>query len=186
METNGINENFLNDLNRSVQNDISNINSLKGFEIISESLVYEILDIFGRNSLLSMLYQTGSGPGEVIAEKIKRKYEKNDFAIFEALKILMTELKEFYSMQIREVQENPDCFKVIIENHCFLREPYKHREKLKPGKAFCRINKGYFETAFRKLLGDKLKKVEINFLHDDLENDVCVEEIIFYPNYETF
>ena len=56
---------------------------------------------------------------------------------------------------------------------------------LKPGKAFCRINKGYFETAFRKLLGDKLKKVEINFLHDDPENNVCVEEIVFYPNLET-
>jgi len=43
----------------------------------------------------------------------------------------------------------------------------------------------YFETAFKKLVGDKLKKVEINFLHDDLENDVCVEEIVFYPNLET-
>jgi len=185
LETNGINENFLNDLNRSIQNDKSNINSLKGFEVISESLVYKILDIFGRNSLLSMLYQTGSGPGEKIAEIIKKKYAKNDFAIFEALKILMTELKDFYSMQIREVQEYPDHFKVIIENYCFLRDPYKHREKLKPGKAFCRINKGYFETAFGKLLGDKIKKVEINFLHDDPENDVCVEEIIFYPNLET-
>jgi len=180
-----MNENFLNDLNRSIQNDKSNVDSIKGFEIISESLVYKILDIFGRNSLLSMLYQTGSGAGEAIAKKIKQKYAKNDFAIFEALKILMTELSDFYSMQIREVQEYPDHFKVIIENYCFLRDPYKHREKLKPGKAFCRINKGYFETAFRKLLGDKLKKVEINFLHDDPENDVCVEELIFYPNLET-
>lgn len=185
METKGINENFLNDLNRSIQNDVSNINSLKGFEIISESIVYKILDIFGRNSLLSMLYQTGSGPGEAIAKKIKQKYAKDDFEIFEALKILMIELRDFYSMQIREVQEFPDHFKVIIENYCFLRAPYSEREKLKPGKAFCRINKGYFETAFRKLLGDKLKKVEINFLHDDLENDVCVEELIFYPNLET-
>ena len=70
METNGINENFLNDLNRKIQNDISNINSLKGFEVISESIVYKILDIFGRNSLLSMLYQTGAGPGEKIAKII--------------------------------------------------------------------------------------------------------------------
>ena len=185
MEIDGINENFLNDLNRSIQNDISNINSLKGFEVISESIVYKILDIFGRNSLLSMLYQTGSGPGEAIARIIKQKYDKNDFEIFEALKILMIELKDFYSMQIREVQEFSDHFKIIIENHCFLRNPYSHTEKLKPGKAFCRINKGYFETAFRKLLGDKLRKVEINFLHNDSENDVCVEEIIFYPKLET-
>jgi len=185
LETNDIDVDFLNELNRNIQNDVSNINSLKGFEVISESIVYKILDIFGKNSLLSMLYQTGSGLGEKIAEIIKRKYNKNNFKIFEALKILMTELKDFYSIQIREVQEYQDHFKIIIGNYCFLRDPYRNREKLQPGKAFCRINKGYFETAFRKLLGDKLKKVEINFLHDDLENDVCVEEIIFYPNHET-
>ena len=185
METKDLDENFLNDLNGSIQNDISNINSLKGFEVISESIVYKILDIFGRNSLLSMLYQTGAGAGEAIARKIKQKYEKNEFEIFEALKILMIELRDFYSMQIREVQEYSDHFKIIIENHCFLRNPYSHRERLKPGKAFCRINKGYFETAFRKLVGDKIKKVEINFLHDDIERDVCVEEIIFYPALKT-
>ena len=186
METNDIDENFLIDLNSSIQNNISNVDSLRGFEIISESIVYKILDIFGRNSLLSMLYQTGSGPGESIAKKLKLKYQKNEFGFFEAIKILMIELKEFYSMQIREVQEFQDHFKIIIENYCFLRNPYSHREKLEPGKAFCRINKGYFETAFKKLIGDKLKKVEINFLHNDLENDVCIEEIIFYPKLETF
>lgn len=185
MEPDSINGNFLNDLNMSIQNDVSNVNSLKGFEIISESIVYEILDLFGKNTLLSMLYRTGTGPGIKIAEIIKKKYNKDDFTIFEALKILMTELKDFYSLQIREVQEYQDHLKVIIENYCFLRAPYSHREKLKPGKAFCRINKGYFETAFIKLLGDKLKKVEINFLHDDLENDVCIEEINFYLNHET-
>ena len=185
METNGINENFLNDFNRSIQNDVSNINSIKGFEVISEALVYNIFDIFGRNSLLSMLYQTGSGPGEKIAKRMQEKYNKSEFEVFEALKLLMRELKDFYSIQIREVQEYSDHFKVIIENHCFLRNSIKRRERLKPGKAFCRINKGYFETAFRKLLGDKVEKVEINFLHDDIENDVCVEEIIFYHNLET-
>jgi hypothetical protein len=129
-----------------------------------------------------MLYQTGSGPGELIANKIKQKYGKNDFGFFEAFKILMLELKNFYSLQIREVQEYQDSFKIIIENYCFLRDPYSHREKLEPGKAFCRINKGYFETAFRKLLGDKLKNVEVNFLHNDVDKNVCVEEIVFYPN----
>ncbi|MBY8989098.1 MAG: hypothetical protein KGD61_11640 [Candidatus Lokiarchaeota archaeon] len=185
METNGIDVNFLNNLNKNIQNDISNIDSIKGFEVISEALVYNIFDIFGRNSLLSMLYQTGSGPGEIIAKIIQKKYNKSDFDIFEALELLMRELKDFYSIQIKEVQEFSDHFKVIIENHCFLRNSVKRRERLKPGKAFCRINKGYFETAFRKLLGDKLKKVEINFLHDDLEKDVCVEELIFYPNHKT-
>lgn len=185
MEPNSINVDFLNDLNRSIQNDTSSVNSLKGFEIISESIVYKILDLFGRNTLLSMLYQTGAGPGEKIADIIKQKYQKDDFTLFEAIKLLMTELRDFYSMQIREVQEYPDFLKIIIENYCFLRKPYSHREKLNPGKSFCRINKGYFETAFKKLLGNKLKKVEINFLHDDLEKDVCVEELIFYPNHDT-
>ena len=185
METNEIDENFLNDMNTSIKNEISNIDSIKGFEVISESLVYKILDLFGKNSLLSMLYQTGLGAGEKIAQRIKRKYKKNDFDIFEAFKILMIELKDFYSMQIREVQEYPEYFKIIIENHCFLRDPYKDRKKLEPGKAFCRINKGYFETAFKKLLGDKVKKVEMNFLYDDIERDVCVEELVFYPKFET-
>ena len=182
MEIDEINEDILNDINKKIQNDISNINSLKGFEIISESMVYKILDIFGKNSLLSMLYQTGSGPGEIIAKRIKEKHNKEEFGIFEAIEILMTELKDFYSMQIREVQLNSDQTRVIIENFCFLREPMKHREKLQPGKAFCRVNKGYFETAFRKLLGNKVKKIEINFLHDDPEKNVCVEELIFYHN----
>ena len=182
METKDIDENFLNSLNKNIQNDFSNINSIKGFEVISEALVYNIFDIFGRNSLLSMLYQTGSGPGEEIAKRMQEKYNKSEFEIFEALELLMRELKDFYSIQIREVQDYSDHFKVIIENHCFLRDSIKHRERLKPGKAFCRINKGYFETAFRKLLGDKIKKIEINFLNDDVERDVCVEELVVYPS----
>lgn len=182
MEIDEINEDLLNDINKKIQNDSSNIKSLKGFEIICESMVYKILDIFGKNSLLSMLYQTGSGPGEIIAKRIKEKYNKEEFGIFEALEILMTELKDYYSIQIREVQLNAEQTRVIIENFCFLREPMKHREKLQPGKAFCRVNKGYFETAFRKLLGNKVKKIEINFLHDEPEKNVCVEEMIFYHN----
>ena len=182
MESDEINEGILNDLNRNIQNDRSNINSLKGFEVISESLVYKILDIFGKNSLLSMLYQIGSGPGEIIAERIKEEYNKEEFGIFESIEILMTELKDFYSIQIREVQLNSEQTRIVIENFCFLREPLKHREKLQPGKAFCRVNKGYFETTFRKLLGNKVKKIEINFLHDDPEKDLCVEELIFYHN----
>jgi len=177
-----INEDILNDINKNIQNDSSNLKSLKGFEIICESMVYKILDIFGKNSLLSMLYQTGSGPGEIIAKRIKEKHNTEEFGIFEALEILMTELREFYSMQIKEVQLNSDQTRVVIENFCFLRESSKHREKLQPGKAFCRVNKGYFETAFRNLLGNKVKKIEINFLHDDAEKNVCVEELIFYHN----
>lgn len=173
-------EQYKKELNERIFNPIENINSVKGFEIISESLVYQVFDVFGRNSLLSILYQTGVHPGTIIADRIKREYNKEKFEIMEALVILMDELKEFYSIQVRNVEQYEDRYRVVIENYCFLRKPISHREKLEYGKAFCRINKGYFETAFQKLLGDNIKKIEINFLENDDEKDVCVEELNFF------
>ena len=70
--------------------------------------------------------------------------------------------------------------KLIIENRCFLRESIKHREKLNFGKAFCRVNKGYFEKAFKSLVGSKLKKIEIDFIENDPLRDMCIEELKFY------
>lgn len=168
------------ELNERIDNPVENINSVKGFEIITESLVYKVYDVFGRNSLLSILYQTGVFPGTIIAERIKKEYQKEDFEIMEALVVLMDELKDYYSIQVRDIEQYEDRYRIIIENHCFLREPIKHREKLKFGKALCRINKAYFETAFKILLGNKVKNIEINYLENDTEKDVCVEELIFY------
>ena len=71
---------------------------------------------------------------------------------------------------------------MVIENRCFLREPIKHREKLEFGKSFCRVNKGYFEEAFQILVGNGIKNIEINFLENDEEKDVCIEELNFYFN----
>ncbi|MFW9973019.1 MAG: hypothetical protein ACFFDF_22730 [Candidatus Odinarchaeota archaeon] len=173
-------EEYIKEINERIQNPVDNINSIKGFEIISESLVYKVYDVFGRNSLLSILYQIGVFPGTKIAERLKREYGKENFEIMEALVILMEELKEFYSIQIRNIQQYQDKVKIVIENHCFLRIPIRHREKLNYGKAFCRTIKGYFETAFKILLGKNIKKVEINFLENDDEKDVCIEELIFY------
>jgi hypothetical protein len=167
-------------INEKLQNDPSNIKPIKGYEIICEAMVDKILDIFGKNSLLSMLYQTGAGPGEIIAERIKKVYNKNDFSILEAIQILFAELKNFYSIQIREIKKTDEMMTIIIDNHCFLRETIESRDKLQFGKAFCRVNKGYFETAFKKLLGDKIKKIEIGFLYNDPEKKVCIEEIKFY------
>lgn len=93
---------------------------------------------------------------------------------------MVSELKEFYSIQIRDIQENPSRLRIVFENYCFLREPIKNREKLHFGKVFCRVNKGYFETSMRVLLGDKIKKIEMNFIQNNAENDVCIEELIFY------
>ena len=168
------------ELNERIHNPIENINSVKGFEIITESLVYKVYDVFGRNSLLSILYQTGVFPATMVADRIKKEYNKEEFEIAEALIILMDELKDFYSIQVRDIEQYDDRYRILIENHCFLREPIKHREKLKFGKAFCRINKGYFETVFQKLLGSNVKKIEINFLENDVEKDVCIEELNFY------
>jgi hypothetical protein len=173
-------EEYLKEINERIENPIKNINSVKGFEIISESLVYKVYDVFGRNSLLSILYQTGVFPGNIIAERIKKEYNKEDFEIMEALVVLMEELKDYYSIQIRDIEQYEDKYRILIENHCFLRKPISHREKLDYGKSFCRINKGYFETAFQKLIGNKVKKIEINFLENDVEKDVCVEELNFY------
>ena len=168
------------ELNKKIDNPSNNLKSLEGFEIICESLVYKIYDIYGKNTLLSMLYQIGKGPGEIIATRIKKKYKKDHFEILEAIEILLTELKDYYSVQIRDIEELEDKVRIVIENRCFLREPIKHREKLKFGKAFCRVNKGYFEEAFQILVGNGIKNIEINFLENDEEKDVCVEELNFY------
>jgi len=70
---------MLDDLNKRIKNNAPNINSLKGFEIICEAMVYKILDIFGKNALLSMLFQIGAGPGTQISERLKRFYGKENF-----------------------------------------------------------------------------------------------------------
>jgi hypothetical protein len=156
------------------------LNSLKGFEIICESMVDKILDIFGKNALLSMLFQIGAGPGEKISTRLKEKYAKENFEILEAFEILLSELKEFYNIQIKEIIEDEDKMTLIIENRCFLRETIKKRSTLAFGKSFCRINKGYFETAFRNLLGDRISKIEIRYLRNDPERDACVEQLTFH------
>ncbi|MFX1596518.1 MAG: hypothetical protein ACFFBK_10705, partial [Promethearchaeota archaeon] len=126
-------EDYIKEINKRIENPVENINSIKGFEIISESLVYKVFDVFGRNSLLSILYQTGVFPGTIIAERIKREYGQEEFEIMEALVILMDELKEFYSIKIRNIEQYEDKIRIVIENHCFLRKPISHREKLKYG-----------------------------------------------------
>ncbi|TFF97062.1 MAG: hypothetical protein EU547_05355 [Promethearchaeota archaeon] len=168
------------EINKKIQNTVKNIRPLKGFEIIAESMVYMVYDIFGRNTLLSILYQMGAGPGKTIANRIKEKYGKEQFELFEATEKILRELKEYYAIKIINVEQTEKKVRIEIENHCFLRDPLKHREKLKFGKAFCRVNKGYFEVAYKELLGDSIRNVEINFIRNDPEKDVCIEELIFY------
>ncbi len=165
--------------NEKIRN-FKKLNVLKGYEIITESLIFKMYDVFGRNALLSLLYQVGTVPGLTIAKRIKKKYNKEIFGILESFELLLSELKEYYSIQITNVEEDDEKIRFIFENRCFLRNSYKHRKRLKPGKAFCRVNKGYFEKALKEMLGETIKRVEINFLDDNVEKDVCEEEIIFY------
>jgi hypothetical protein len=167
-------------MNEKLKNNIDNLNSLKGYAIIAESLIYKVYDVFGRNTLLSILYQVGTAPGEQIAKRLRETYQMDEMSIEECMVILMNELKEFYVIQIRSVEKDDEKIRYIFENRCFLHESFKYRKKLKYGKAFCRVNKGYFEKAYSDLLKNKVKKVDINFLYHDEEKDVCVEEIVFY------
>ncbi len=157
-----------------------NIDSLKAFEIISEALVYKIINIFGKNSLLTILYQVGAGPAEAISDRLKEKYIGQKFKILDSLVLLVRELSGFYSIKIREIKEEDKIIRIIIENHCFLRQPINNRPKLEHGKTLCRINKGYFEIGLKNLLEDQVSRIELNFVEDDKDNDVCIEEIVFY------
>ena len=168
----------IDELNEKIKNPTKNLNSLKGFEIIAESLVYRIYDLFGRNMLLNALFQTGARAGEIVAKELKEKHGKKLFKIEEAVPLLLESLKEFYSIKIKKIEKISNKIRILIENHCFLRETIKNRESLKFGSAFCRINKGYFESAFQDLVN--IKSVEINFIESDDEKDVCIEELIFY------
>ena len=67
----------IDELNEKIKNPPENLNSLKGFEIIAESLVYRMYDLFGRNMLLNALFQTGARAGEIVAKELKKRMRKN-------------------------------------------------------------------------------------------------------------
>ncbi len=168
--------------NKEIYSPASSVDPVKGFEIITESLVTKIYDIMGKNGLLSVLYQVGIDPGRKIAKRIKEKHDNQELEILDALKVLATELHTFYSIQLKSVETTDIEVKLTIENHCFLRQPIKHRPNLHFGSKFCRVNKGYFETALKLIIGSKIKKVEMKFIKNDEEKDVCIEELIFTLN----
>ncbi len=174
-------ENILaSEINNFILNPRNNVKSKKGFEIIAEHMVEKITDIFGKNSLLSMLYQVGLSTGLSIANRLKEKYHKVEFDIIEAVKLLFNETKDFYSIDVKDVEKTDEYIKFIFENYCFLRKIIKRRDSLDFGRSFCRVNKGYFETAFKNLVGNQVKKVEMRFIENNQEKDVCIEEIKFY------
>ncbi|MHA1341653.1 MAG: hypothetical protein ACTSRZ_17120 [Promethearchaeota archaeon] len=173
-------------LNKAISNPIDTFKTLQGYEIILEALVYKIYDLFGRNALLSMTYQIGAGPGEVIADRLLK--EKNVDKIedpFEAFALLLNENRDYYNVYVLNVSEEltevyGKKYKKLtffIRNKCFFRESLKKRSRLKIGGPLCRINKAYFEVAFKKLTG---LKNEISFVQNDEDNDVCLETVAFF------
>ena len=170
------------EINKEIKNPRDAFEALAGFEVVLESFVYKIYDLFGRNALLSMTYQIGSGPGSAIANRILKEkgIDKMEDPL-EALKILLNENRTLYSVQIKSmklesIDDQLDNLVITINNRCFYRESLKKRPRLKIGGPLCRINKAYYETAFKVLTG---LKCEIDFIKNDEEKDFCIETITF-------
>ena len=171
------------ELNQALMNPRESYEVLTGFETILENLVSRIYDLFGRNALLSMLYTIGSGPGHELANTIleeKRAQKIED--PFEAMKLLLTKSKEFFSVQVQNYKlesydEKYEKLIMTINNSCFYRESLNRKKLLKIGGPLCRINKAFFETAWKTLTG---LRCEIDFKENDDANGHCNETITIY------
>jgi hypothetical protein len=173
-------------MNNEIQNPNASFETLTGYEVVLESLVYKIYDVFGRNALLSMMYQIGSGPGQEIAERILKERNNKIFEDpFEAVATLLNQERKYYEIVVKDIKEEPAEFNgkkykkltITINNRCFFRESLKKRKRLKIGGPLCRINKAYYETAFKLLTG---LKCEIGFLQNDEKLGMCLETVSFW------
>jgi hypothetical protein len=171
------------ELNEKIKNPREVFEAKKGYEMVLEALIYNIYSVFGKNALLSTTYQIGAGPGQEIAQKILDEKSvskiKDPLDAFEAL---LNENREFYSVEILDIKQEPHDEKynklvLTIHDRCFYREVCHQRKRLRVGGPLCRINKAYFETALKKLTGFK---VEIAFIKDIPEKDMCLESITFF------
>ena len=173
-------------MNKDIQNPNACFETLTGYEVVLESLVYKIYDVFGRNALLSMMYQIGSGPGQEVAEDILKHRNNQKFTDpFEAVTTLLNRQRKFYEVIVKDIKEEPAEFNgkkftkitITINNRCFFRESLKKRKRLKIGGPLCRINKAYYETALKLLTG---LKCEISFIQNDEKIGMCLETVSFW------
>ncbi len=165
-------------LNAQLQNSNANVDSIRGIEVVLEAFVKKVIELFGKNALLSAGYQIGASPGQKIAQRILAARENVKFTDpVEAIAALFTETKRYFNVEVVNVQSGGEVF-VTIKNHCFLRDVIKHRPGLEMGGPLCRINKGYLETALKFLLGGK--KVELTRIGDDATFDMCQETLRFF------
>lgn len=171
------------ELNEKINNPRDVFEAKKGYEMVLEALIYNIYSVFGKNALLSTTYQIGAGPGQEAAQKIlstKGATKIEDPLI--AFELLLNENREFFSMNVLDIkQENHDekynKLTLTINDRCFYREVCHKRPRLRVGGPLCRINKAYFETALKKLTGFK---VDISFIKDVPEKEMCLETISFF------
>jgi predicted hydrocarbon binding protein len=168
-------------LNAQLQNSNTNVDSIRGIEVVLEAFVKKIIELFGKNALLSAGYQIGAAPGQKIAQRI---LAARGNAIFtdpiEALVALFSETKTFYNIElikVDNVQKTGPEVLVTMKNYCFLRSIIKSRRGLEMGGPLCRINKGYLETALKLLTG---KRIELNRVGDDAATDQCIETLRFF------
>lgn len=174
-------EKNIEEINKEIFNPKEKFDTLKGFENVLENMVYQVYDIFGRNALLSMLYTIGKGPGDELAEEILKEQGKsiiND--PYEAFTLILKKTEDYYSVKVKDIKienHNQEFDKIVItiQNRCFYRESIQKSDRIKIGKALCRINKGFFESACKKLTGFKC---DIDFIENDEENDACIESLV--------
>lgn len=169
----------IDEINEQIKNAVENVDYLKGMEILLESFGDKIIDVFGRNTLLSVLYQIGAKTGQVIADRIKEEQGKEEFEPLEAVGIFFKEVKDFFSVQVKRIEEDEEYIKIYLQNHCFLRDAMNKRKGLVPGKTLCRINKGYFEVALYNLVKIKYKKVDMSLVENDEGANCCIECLTF-------
>ncbi|MFX0100279.1 MAG: hypothetical protein ACFFCS_11910 [Candidatus Hodarchaeota archaeon] len=167
------------EINNLIKNEVENVDYLKGMEIVLESFSAKIMDVFGKNTLLSMLYQIGAKTGEIIAKRIKREHKKEIFEPLEAIGIFFKEVKGFFCVEVKNIEEDENYIRIYLKNHCFFRDAMNNRAGLVPGKMLCRINKGYFEFALLNLVKPVYNKVDMSLVENDEANDCCIECLSF-------
>ncbi|HMF32299.1 MAG TPA: hypothetical protein VKK79_12835 [Candidatus Lokiarchaeia archaeon] len=165
----------ISELNARIQNTNENVDSISGLEIVFEALVTKVVELYGKNTLLSAAYQIGAAPAHKIAQRLltARGGEMFDDPI-EALATLLSETKGFFHVEVENIQQDGGEIVVSMKNHCFLRPVIVKRAGLEMGGPLCRINKGYLETAVKELTG---KKVELKRTGDDNNACMCLETL---------
>jgi hypothetical protein len=151
------------------------------YEEIMEGLVTHVKEVFGRGTVLSIVYQIGSNAGRKSAEALLAtrngvKYEDPVDALVDTMQLEHHK----YRLQIAGIEVNQEAKTVLVrlKNQCFLREFLDRSTKIRIGSTLCRVNKGYFEGLFKEIVAD-LRGVDISFQENCVADQTCLESILF-------